>query len=137
MIYTLANLSTTASEIISTLSQSPNIWLFRGEMGAGKTTLVKEICQQLGVKGHVQSPTFSLVNEYSTEAGETIYHFDLYRLKNAQEAYAIGIEEYLASGNRCIIEWPEQAEALWDMPHVTVRIRTSAEETRELSISDE
>ncbi|MEN9728915.1 MAG: hypothetical protein RLZ91_32 [Bacteroidota bacterium] len=133
--YTLADLPVVAKEMIEFLQDAPRVWLFRGQMGAGKTTLSKELLQQLGVDQAVQSPTFSLVNEYQTQAGEIIYHFDLYRLKNTQEALAIGIEEYLDSGNYCLIEWPEQAEELWDFPHVNVEIEAINEVQRKLTLS--
>jgi tRNA threonylcarbamoyladenosine biosynthesis protein TsaE len=133
--YTLVDLPVVAKEMIEFLQDAPRVWLFRGQMGAGKTTLSKELLQQLGVDQAVQSPTFSLVNEYQTQAGEIIYHFDLYRLKNTQEALAIGIEEYLDSGNYCLIEWPEQAEELWDFPHVNVEIKAINEVQRKLTLS--
>ncbi|MEY2895671.1 MAG: hypothetical protein RL567_734 [Bacteroidota bacterium] len=133
--YTLVDLPVVAKEMIEFLQDAPRVWLFRGQMGAGKTTLSKELLQQLGVDQAVQSPTFSLVNEYQTQAGEIIYHFDLYRLKNTQEALAIGIEEYLDSGNYCLIEWPEQAEELWDFPHVNVEIEAINEVQRKLTLS--
>jgi tRNA threonylcarbamoyladenosine biosynthesis protein TsaE len=121
--------------MLATLQEAPRVWLFRGQMGAGKTTLSKELLKQLGIDQNVQSPTFSLVNEYQTNAGETVYHFDLYRLKNIQEALAIGIEEYLDSGHICLIEWPEQAEELWDFPHVNVEIEAINETQRKLTLS--
>ena len=93
-----------------------------GEMGAGKTTLIKEICHQLGVAQSVQSPTFSLVNEYIDGKGNPVYHFDLYRLKNAQEAFDIGLEEYLDSGHLCLVEWPEQAEEFWTFEHLELNV---------------
>ncbi len=133
--FTLVDLPVVAKEMIEFLQDAPRVWLFRGQMGAGKTTLSKELLQQLGVDQAVQSPTFSLVNEYQTQAGEIIYHFDLYRLKNTQEALAIGIEEYLDSGNYCLIEWPEQAEELWDFPHVNVEIEAINEVQRKLTLS--
>ena len=133
--YTLADLPVVAKEMIESLQGAPRVWLFRGQMGAGKTTLSKELLLQLGVGQNVQSPTFSLVNEYQTPTGEIIYHFDLYRLKNIQEALAIGIEEYLDSGNYCLIEWPEQAEELWDFPHVNVEIEAINEVQRKLTLS--
>ncbi|MHA8093069.1 tRNA (adenosine(37)-N6)-threonylcarbamoyltransferase complex ATPase subunit type 1 TsaE [Aquirufa regiilacus] len=133
--YTLADLPVVAKEMIESLQGAPRVWLFRGQMGAGKTTLSKELLLQLGVGQNVQSPTFSLVNEYQTQTGEIIYHFDLYRLKNIQEALAIGIEEYLDSGNYCLIEWPEQAEELWDFPHVNVEIEAINEVQRKLTLS--
>lgn len=85
-----------------------NHWVFFGQMGAGKTTLIKAICKQLGVITPVGSPSFSLVNEYETESGETLYHFDFYRIEEEEEAYEYGYEEYFYSGNRCFIEWPER-----------------------------
>ena len=133
--YSLADLPVVAKEMIESLQGAPRVWLFRGQMGAGKTTLSKELLLQLGVGQNVQSPTFSLVNEYQTITGEIIYHFDLYRLKNIQEAVAIGIEEYLDSGNYCLIEWPEQAEELWDFPHVNVEIEAINEVQRKLTLS--
>lgn len=133
--YTLTDLPKIAQEIVELSSKIPPIWLFRGQMGAGKTTLIKEICKQMGVKHTVQSPTFSLVNEYETIDQKIIYHFDLYRLKNVQEALSIGIEDYLDSGNICLIEWPEQAEELWDIPHSTFQIQLKDSNTRTLEIS--
>jgi len=87
-------------------------WLFYGEMGAGKTTLIKTICRALGVNTTMTSPTFSIVNEYSDSAGRVFYHFDFYRLKNEEEAYDIGVEEYLDSGNLCFIEWSERVSSI-------------------------
>jgi len=133
--YGLSDLPRVAQELIEALKDAPKVWLFRGQMGAGKTTLTKEILAQLGVTGSVQSPTFSLINEHQTELGQTVYHFDLYRLKNVQEALAIGIEEYLDSGNFCLIEWPEQAEELWDFPHVNLEIEAINELERKLSLN--
>ncbi len=88
------------------------IWVFSGDLGAGKTSLIKAICAELGSSDEITSPTFSLVNEYKSSKG-TIYHLDLYRLKDLDEALNIGIEEYLDSGNFCLIEWPEVIEPLW------------------------
>ncbi|MFM6949376.1 MAG: tRNA (adenosine(37)-N6)-threonylcarbamoyltransferase complex ATPase subunit type 1 TsaE [Aquirufa sp.] len=132
--YNLDQIHQVVKELLMTKNELHTIWLFRGQMGAGKTTLIKEICQQLGVNHHVQSPTFSLVNEYLTKHGETIYHFDLYRLKNVQEALEIGIEEYLDSGNICLIEWPEQAEELWDIPHTNFIIEAIDQSHRKLAL---
>lgn len=133
--YSLADLPSLAHEVLHELQDAPRVWLFRGQMGAGKTTLSKELIKQLGVAESVQSPTFSLVNEYQSKDGQRIYHFDLYRLKNVQEALAIGIEEYLDSGNYCIIEWPEQAEDLWDFPHVNFHLEALNEQERTLTLT--
>lgn len=108
----LESLSAAAAQLLQ-LSGGRRVWLLEGGLGAGKTTLIQHVCRQLGVKSAVQSPTFSLVNEYLAEQGLPVYHFDLYRLKNVREAYEIGLEEYLDSGHYCFIEWPEVAQALW------------------------
>src|ERR1035437_1284140 len=97
-----------ASDIIEAIKNT-KVVLFYGEMGSGKTTLIKEICKQLGVKGSISSPTYGLVNEYHTKDNDTIYHLDLYRIKNIEECLDMGIEEYIDSGNYCFIEWPEIA----------------------------
>jgi tRNA threonylcarbamoyladenosine biosynthesis protein TsaE len=130
--YSLENISNAVKQLLEAIHQGPKIWLFRGEMGAGKTTLVKEIGQQKKVQTMVQSPTFSLVNPYETEAGELIYHFDLYRLENVHQAIDIGIEEYLDSGHLCFIEWPERAESLWNIPHINIEIIQLTEFSRKL-----
>lgn len=90
------------------LKQHPDtrIFLVNGPMGAGKTTLIKVLCEQLGVSDHVQSPTFSLVNEYDSPNG-SVFHFDFYRLESAQQAFDIGAEDYFFSGSYCFIEWPD------------------------------
>ena len=95
---------------------------FFGKMGVGKTTLIKEICQQLGVTDTVCSPTFAIVNSYSTDQGHPVYHFDFYRLKNLDEAYDIGYEEYFYSGDYCLTEWTEKIEELLPDHYVRVEI---------------
>lgn len=134
--YALSDLAQVASELIPVALAHSSVWLFRGQMGAGKTTLIKEITRQLGVEGHVQSPTFALVNEYARPNDSDIYHFDLYRLKNAQEALNIGIEDYLDSGKICLIEWPEQAEELWNIPRVEIEITPIDENRRSLTLHE-
>ena len=98
---------------------------FFGSMGVGKTTLIKEICSQLGVEQNVCSPTFAIVNEYADRDGEPIYHFDFYRLKNLDEAYDIGYEEYFYSGCYCFTEWTEKIEPI--LPDHYLRIDISEE----------
>lgn len=98
------------------------VWLFEGDMGAGKTTLIKALCRAVGVVSVVQSPTYGLVNEYSTKTGESVYHFDCYRLRNEAEAMDIGLEEYLDSGNYCFVEWPERIESLWPTHYYQVSL---------------
>jgi tRNA threonylcarbamoyladenosine biosynthesis protein TsaE len=105
-------------------SKGHTVWLLKGEMGSGKTTLTKQIVEQLGVDGTVASPTFSIVNQYGTIGGKVVYHFDLYRLKNELEAFDIGLEEYLNSGNVCLIEWPEKLEKLLPSQYFEVHIES-------------
>ena len=99
----LADLKKIASQFLADFAPS-RIFAFHGDLGAGKTTFIKAICASLGVKDAMSSPSFSLVNEYHDEKGNSIYHFDLYRLKSPEEAFEIGMEEYLYSGNYCFIE---------------------------------
>jgi tRNA threonylcarbamoyladenosine biosynthesis protein TsaE len=131
--YGLLEIPSLATEVLRELKNSPAIWLFSGEMGAGKTSLIKELGKQMGILQSVQSPTFSLINSYETVEGKPVYHFDLYRLKNTAEALEIGIEEYLDSGHLCLIEWPEQAEELWNIPHVRFQMQHVNENTRKLT----
>ena len=109
--YQIANITAVSAQIID-LAKDYKIWTFNGEMGAGKTTLIKSICKNLGVLDEVSSPTFSLVNEYKTQNGKTVYHFDFYRIKSINEAYDMGIEEYFESGNICLIEWPNMIDEI-------------------------
>ncbi len=99
------------AEKIITFAGNESIWLFFGNLGAGKTTLIRHLCHTLGVAHEVQSPTFSIVNEYKIYE-KTIYHFDCYRLKSFEEALDFGMEEYLDSGHLCFIEWPENIREL-------------------------
>lgn len=93
---------------------------FHGEMGAGKTTFIKAICIELGVKDGMSSPTFSLVNEYITQNGEPIYHFDFYRIDSEDDAYNAGLHEYFDSGSYCFVEWPEKVPSI--LPTNTVHV---------------
>ena len=109
--YQLTDLPEVSKTIIE-LAKNNKIWTFNGEMGAGKTTLIKAICNTFGVIDEVSSPTFSMVNEYKTKNGETVFHFDFYRIKSLSEAYDLGIEDYFDSGNICLIEWPSMIEEI-------------------------
>ncbi|MBQ7878270.1 MAG: tRNA (adenosine(37)-N6)-threonylcarbamoyltransferase complex ATPase subunit type 1 TsaE [Bacteroidaceae bacterium] len=96
------------------------IFAFYGKMGAGKTTFIKNICEQMGVEDCINSPTFAIVNEYEAANADTIYHFDFYRIKNIDEVYNMGYEEYLYSNAYCFIEWPELIEEL--LPEETIKV---------------
>lgn len=125
----LDELDTIARQLLAT-GRERSVWLFEGDMGAGKTTLIKAICRTLGVVSPVQSPTFSIVNEYTTHEGHSVYHFDCYRLRNEAEALDIGLEEYLDSGNYCFIEWPERISSLWPPMYYQVRISADSDGSR-------
>jgi len=131
---TIDVLNHVAHDIITHLTDS-KIVLFYGEMGAGKTTLIKEICKQLGVTDTMSSPTFSVVNEYHTSNNKTIYHFDLYRIKNVEECLDLGMEEYLFSDNHCFIEWPEIALPLLPEKYYSLSIKTEKDNTRSIILS--
>lgn len=111
------------------------VWLFFGDMGAGKTTLIKAIAEGLGVKEAMSSPTFSIINEYVTERGTKIFHFDFYRIRNEAEAYDIGVEEYFYSGSYCFIEWPEKIPSLIPPQHIAIRITSEDAEHRTIVIN--
>jgi tRNA threonylcarbamoyladenosine biosynthesis protein TsaE len=118
------------------LSESPKkVILFYGNMGVGKTTLIKEIAKQLGVNDVTSSPTFSLVNEYQINDNHYIYHFDVYRLKNEIEALDMGIDEYLYSGNWCFIEWAENIPSLIPDEHSIIKIELLPDGKRHLILT--
>jgi tRNA threonylcarbamoyladenosine biosynthesis protein TsaE len=118
----LSEINKIASQII--LLKPEKVIIFKGEMGAGKTTFIQALCKELGVKSAMSSPTFSLVNEYLTANKEVIYHFDMYRIQKEEEALDMGIEEYLYSNNWCFIEWAEKIENLlpnnYSIIHISV-----------------
>ena len=129
----LAELELAAKKILQEAKEE-KICLFYGGMGAGKTTLINKICQLLGTKDHTSSPTFSIVNEYELESG-SIYHFDFYRLKNQNEAFDMGYEDYFYSGNYCFVEWPEKIADLLPEHYVKVQIGALSEENRLIEVN--
>ena len=130
IIFSLSEIDTVAEKI---LAENPKkVLLFNGNMGVGKTTLIKSLAKKLGVIDATSSPTFSLVNEYQISNNQYIYHFDVYRLKNEIEAMDMGIDEYLYSGNWCFIEWPENIPSLIPEDHSTITIELLPEGKRRL-----
>jgi len=132
-IYTLDQLPSIASKLIAYAKEQKNI-LFYAEMGAGKTTLIKEIIRQLGVTDNVSSPSFSLVNEYLTNTNEKIYHFDFYRIEVEEEALDIGIEDYFYQNAWCFIEWPQNIDSYLPENAMVVTIEIVDEITRKIFI---
>ena len=125
-INNLSELPFAAKQLLKTCADK-KIFAFYGAMGAGKTTLIKVICETLGVTDMISSPTFSIVNEYRSSKGEKIFHFDFYRIKSLNEAYDMGYEDYFYSNAFCFIEWPEKIEDLLPPNYVKVDIITKGE----------
>jgi tRNA threonylcarbamoyladenosine biosynthesis protein TsaE len=132
--YSLSELTDVAQKIIK--NSKNNVLLFYGEMGVGKTTLIKEIVKQLGVNDNVSSPTFSLVNEYHSTDGSKIFHFDFYRINNEDEALDMGIEEYFYSKNWCLVEWPNKVENLVPLNAVNIKIKVTKKDLRTLELKN-
>jgi tRNA threonylcarbamoyladenosine biosynthesis protein TsaE len=130
--YSLEKLPEVAAAIIATAKNKT--LLFYGEMGVGKTTLIKEICKQLDVLDKISSPTFSLVNEYQTSKEEAVFHFDFYRITTEEEAFDMGIEEYLYHNNWCLIEWPQNVENLLPLESVEIHLSILENSQRNLQI---
>lgn len=132
IVFSLDQIQEVAEQI---LAQNPKkIILFNGEMGVGKTTLIKQLCKSLGVEDATSSPTFSLVNEYYTLNSDIVYHFDFYRLNKETEALDMGVDDYLYSGNWCFIEWSEKIANLIPEEHSTVTIELSEDGKRKLEL---
>lgn len=135
IIYSLEEINAIAKQILATPFLK-KIITFHAPMGAGKTTLIKEIVKELGVNDNSSSPTFSLVNEYKTSQDETLYHFDLYRLNSEEEGYDMGLDEYFYSDNWCFIEWPEKTPNLIPMDHASITIKILTNEKREITLKN-
>lgn len=132
-IKTLQEISSSATEFLRIIGDKKVI-AFYGSMGVGKTTFIKAVCELLGVVDIVNSPTFTIINEYATKSGEPLYHFDLYRIEKLDDVYNIGFEEYTESGFYCLIEWPQIAEQLLPDDTVKVLIEETGEGGRSLTI---
>lgn len=130
--FSLDQIQEVAEQIIAS---NPNkIILFNGEMGVGKTTLIKQLCKSLGITDATSSPTFSLVNEYQIPNGKKVYHFDFYRIKQETEALDMGVDDYLYSGNWCFIEWSEKIANLIPEEHSTINIELLSDGKRKLEL---
>ena len=129
-IQSLDHIHEAAREFIAAMGDN-TVFALYGKMGAGKTTFIKALCQELGVEDVVTSPTFAVINEYRSDiAGELIYHFDFYRIKKLEEVYDMGYEDYFYSGALCFIEWPELVEELLPGNAVKVEIEESEDGSR-------
>ena len=131
--FSLDNIADAATEFLAYI-HAHRVIAFNGEMGAGKTTFINNLCKVMGVKGHLSSPTFSIINEYQTADGHAVYHMDFYRLKNEAEAQRAGVEEALYSNSYCFLEWAEKIKDLLPADTLYCNIKTLADNTRELSI---
>ena len=128
----LKALESIARRLISEFSED-RIFAFYGKMGAGKTTFIQSVCKILGTNDNVTSPTFALINEYKTIQMDSIFHFDFYRIKDIEEAFDLGYEDYLYSGSYCLIEWPEMIEPILPEKIVKVKIEVAENGTRNIS----
>lgn len=124
-----------AAEALLGAASGHKVIAFYGDMGAGKTTLIREVCRRLGTADAVSSPTFALINQYLTGEGSPVFHIDLYRLSGAEEALAAGVGDCLDSGNLCLVEWPERAESLLPEDTLKVRITPVSATVRKLQIN--
>lgn len=134
----LEEIDKVAEEFIRYISESDlqsNIFAFYGKMGAGKTTFIKAICKALGVQDNVNSPTFTIINEYKSAKGFPIYHFDFYRINRLQEAFDIGTEDYFSGSGLCLIEWPEKIAEILPEDCIKVSITTNPDLSRTIEIS--
>ena len=131
-IDSLDNIHVTAKKFIANMGTG-KVFAFYGKMGAGKTTFIKAICEELGVNDVITSPTFAIVNEYTADNDTTIYHFDFYRIKKLEEVYDMGYEDYFYSGALCFIEWPELIEEL--LPGNTVKVTIEEIENGEREVT--
>lgn len=127
-VNSLADLPAVAQQL-SDFASGQKVFIFEGDMGAGKTTFIKNFCKHLGVDDVVSSPTYSIVNEYESPKG-SVFHFDFYRIKDIREAYDLGYEEYFYGGGICLIEWPERVEELLPEKHIKIEINVLDENRR-------
>lgn len=135
ILYYLEDIET-AAEKFTSLMKDHKVFAFYGNLGAGKTTFIRSVCKKLGVEENVSSPTFSIINEYRTSDNRIIYHIDLYRIKDEEEAVRAGVEESLYSNNICFVEWPERALSLFPAGFIAVYFEVISEVKRKIVIKD-
>jgi tRNA threonylcarbamoyladenosine biosynthesis protein TsaE len=134
-VNSLADLAVVAQQL-SDFAGSEKVFIFEGDMGAGKTTFIKNFCKHLGIEDVVSSPTYSIINEYKSPNGP-VFHFDFYRIKDIREAYDLGYEEYFYGGDVCLIEWPERVAELLPGKFIKVEINVLDENRRLFKLSKE
>ncbi|MEO6540091.1 MAG: tRNA (adenosine(37)-N6)-threonylcarbamoyltransferase complex ATPase subunit type 1 TsaE [Ferruginibacter sp.] len=132
--FTLEDITATAKKVLADMANH-KVFAFHGEMGAGKTTFIHALCEVMGVQDVVTSPTFSIINQYKTRDGQTVYHMDLYRMKDENEAINAGIEDCLYSGNICLVEWPEKAQGIFPDDTLHITIHSVDDNTRKLKFN--
>ena len=132
--FTLEHIPEAALKLLS-VSSAYKVFAMHGEMGAGKTTFIHALCEAMGVEDVISSPTFSIINQYRTAKGQTVYHMDLYRIKDENEAINAGIEDCLYSGNMCLVEWPEKVPGIFPADTLHITITVINDNTRKLQIN--
>ena len=132
--FTLDQINATAKTVLTGMANH-KVFAFHGEMGAGKTTFIHALCEVMGVQDVVTSPTFSIINQYKTRDGQTVYHMDLYRIKDENEAINAGIEDCLYSGDICLVEWPEKAPGIFPDDTLHITIHSVDDNTRKLKFN--
>ena len=135
IIETEAKIGERVKDIVAAIAGRNHV-AFDAPMGAGKTTLIGVICREMGVEDDVNSPTFSIINEYRAGDGRSIYHFDFYRIENESQGFELGLEDYFESGSLCLMEWPENVESLLPDDTLYIRIRVGADESRIVTITE-
>ena len=132
--FSLDKIENAAKQFLSFVSDH-KVFAFNGEMGAGKTTFIKALCTQLGVEENISSPTYSIIQQYKTKNGKTIYHIDLYRMKDEEEVLQAGVEDCLYSNNICFVEWPEKASSIFPANKVEVFLQPIENDQRKMIIN--
>lgn len=132
--FTIDNIQETAIQLLPALA-GYRVVAFHGEMGAGKTTFIQALCKAMGVEDTISSPTFSIINQYKNRNGQTVYHMDLYRIKDEAEAINAGVEDCLYSGDICFVEWPQKAAAIFPEKTLHITITSVEDNARKLKLN--